>query len=138
MSLSGKVALITGGTKGIGKATALKFVAKGAVVVVNYGRDAAAAKALVKEVGSDKALEIQGDAGKISDIEKIVAAAVEKFGKLDIVMANAGVMPMRDLEHITEEYYERVMTLNVKGPLFLAQVSLDGGRISRTITNGKN
>jgi 3-oxoacyl-[acyl-carrier protein] reductase len=122
MSLTGKVALITGGTKGIGKATALKFISEGASAVVNYGRDAAAAEALVKEVGSDKALAVQGDAGKISDIEKIVAAAVEKFGKLDIVMANAGVMPMKDLEHITEEDYERVMTLNVKGPLFLAQV----------------
>ncbi|QDS69548.1 hypothetical protein FKW77_007798 [Venturia effusa] len=121
MSLSGKVALITGGTKGIGKATALKFVAEGAVVVVNYGRDAAAAKALVEEVGADKVLAVQGDAGKISDIEKIVAAAIEKFGKLDIVMANAGIMPMKDLEHITEDDYERVMTLNVKGPLFLAQ-----------------
>lgn len=125
MSLSGKVALITGGTKGIGKATALKFVAEGAVVVVNYGRDATAAEALVKEVGSDKVLAVQGDAGKISDIEKIVAAAVEKFDKLDIVMANAAVMPMKDLEHITEEDYEGVMTLNVKGPLFLAQVSLE-------------
>jgi NAD(P)-dependent dehydrogenase (short-subunit alcohol dehydrogenase family) len=122
MSLTGKVALITGGTKGIGKATALKLVSEGASVVVNYGRDAAAAEALVKEVGSDKALAVQGDAGKISDIEKIVAAAVEKFGKLDIVMANAGVMPMKDLDHITEEDYEKVMTLNVKGPLFLAQV----------------
>lgn len=124
MSLSGKIALITGGTKGIGKACALKFVAEGAIVVVNYGHDAAAAEALVKEVGSDKVLAVQGDAGKISDIEKIVAAAVEKFGKLDIVMANAGVMPMKDLEHLTEEDYGRVMTLNVKGPLFLAQVSL--------------
>lgn len=124
MSLSGKVALITGGTKGIGKATAQKFVTEGAVVVVNYGRDAAAAEAFVKEAGSDKVLAVQGDAGKISDIEKIIAAAVEKFGKLDIVMANAGVMPMKDLEHVTEEDYERVMTLNVKGPLFLAQASL--------------
>ncbi|TLD36005.1 Versicolorin reductase 1 [Venturia nashicola] len=121
MSLSGKVALITGGTKGIGKATAQKFIVEGASVVVNYGRDAAAAEALVQEVGSDRFLAVQGDAGKISDIEKIVAAAVKKFGKLDIVMANAGVMPMKDLEHITEEDYERVMTLNVKGPLFLAQ-----------------
>jgi 3-oxoacyl-[acyl-carrier protein] reductase len=124
MSLTGKIALITGGTKGIGKATALKFVSEGASVVVNYGRDAAAAEALVKEVGSDKALAVQGDAGKISDIEKIVAAVIEKFGKLDIVMANAGAMPMKDLEHITEDDYERVMTLNVKGPLFLAQVSI--------------
>lgn len=124
MSLTGKIALITGGTKGIGKATALKFVREGASVVINYGRDAAAAEALVKEIGSDKALAVQGDAGKISDIERIVAAAVEKFGKLDIVMANAGTMPMKDLEHITEDDYERVMTLNVKGPLFLAQVSI--------------
>jgi 3-oxoacyl-[acyl-carrier protein] reductase len=124
MSLTGKVALITGGTKGIGKATAIKFVSEGASVVVNYGRDSAAADALVKDVGSDKVLAVQGDAGKIADIEKIVAATIKKFGKIDIVMANAGVMPMKDLAHITEEDYEKVMTLNVKGPLFLAQVYL--------------
>lgn len=122
MSLTGKVALITGGTKGIGKATALKFISEGASVVVNYGRDSAAAEAFVQEAGSDKALAVQGDAGKISDIEMIVALTVEKFGKIDIVMANAGIMPMKDLAHLTEEDYEKVMTLNVKGPLFLAQV----------------
>jgi len=121
MSLEGKTALITGGTKGIGKATAIKFASEGASVVVNYGRDQAAADALVKELGSDRVLAVQGDAGKIPDIEKIVNAAVEKFGKLDIVMANAGVMPMKDLAHTTEQDYDTVMNLNVKGPYFLAQ-----------------
>jgi len=121
MSLSRKVALITGGTKGIGRATALKLVNEGASVVVNYGRDSAAADALIKEIGSDRALAVQGDGGKIADIERIVAAAVEKFGKLDIVLANAAIMPMRDLAHTTEEDYDRVMALNVKGPYFLAQ-----------------
>jgi 3-oxoacyl-[acyl-carrier protein] reductase len=122
MSLTGKIALITGGTKGIGKATALKFISEGASVVVNYRRDFAAAEAFVQEAGSDKALALQGEAGKISDIERIVASTVEKFGKIDIVMANAGIMPMKDLAHLTEEVYEKVMILNVKGPLFLAQV----------------
>jgi 3-oxoacyl-[acyl-carrier protein] reductase len=124
MSLTGKVALITGGTKGIGKATALKFISEGASVVVNYGRDSVAAEAFVLEAGSVKALAVQGDAGKICDIERIVASTVEQFGKIDIVMANAGIMPMKNLAHLTEEDYEKIMTLNVKGPLFLAQVLL--------------
>jgi len=121
MSLQDKVALITGGTKGIGRALALKLVSEGASVVVNYGRDSAAAETLVKQIGTNRALSVQGDAGSISDIEKMVKAAVERFGKIDILIPNAGVMPMRDLEHTTEADYDRVMNTNVKGPYFLAQ-----------------
>ena len=124
MSLKGKVALVTGGSKGIGAAVTKKLVSEGASVVVNYGRDSAAADALVKEIGADHVFAIQGDAGKITDIEKMVKATVDQFGKIDILMPNAGTMPMVDLEHITEEVYDRVMALNLKGPMFLAQVSL--------------
>jgi 3-oxoacyl-[acyl-carrier protein] reductase len=122
MSLPGKVAIITGGTKGIGAAIATKFVKEGASVVVNYGSDSAAAEALVKELGSDHALAVQGDASKVAEIEKIVKSTVDKFGKIDVLIANAGTMPMIDLEHLTEETYQRVIDINLKGPIFLAQV----------------
>lgn len=127
MSLTGKVALITGGTKGIGRANALKLASEGASVVVNYSRDSKSADALVKELGSDKSLAVQADASKISDIERMVQETVNKFGKIDILIANAGIMPMSDLEHTTEEAYDRIMALNVKGPFFLCQVSVQQG-----------
>ena len=120
--LTGKVALITGGSKGIGKAAALRLARDGASVVINYSSDAAAAEEFVKTIGSHQALAIQANAGKIADIEKIVKQAVDKFGKLDIVFANAGILPMKDLENTTEEDFDKTMTLNVKGPYFLVQV----------------
>ena len=133
MSLSGKVALITGGTKGIGAAIATKLVAQGASVVVNYGSDSAAAEKLVKELGgSKKALAIQGDASKLPDIEKVVKGTVDAFGKIDILILNAGIMPMHDLEHMTEADYQRVMDINVKGPIFLTQV-----RIARSLSKSE-
>jgi len=121
MSLSGKVALITGGTKGIGRATALKLASLGASVVVNYSRDRKSAESFISEVGPVRGLAVQADAGKISDIEHMVKETVEKYGKIDILIPNAGVMFMKDLEHTTEEDYDMVMNLNVKGPFFLAQ-----------------
>lgn len=122
MSLVGKVALITGGTKGIGAAIAAKFVKEGASVVVNYGSDTAAAEHLVKEIGTDRLLAVQGDTSKVPELEKIVKSTVDKFGKIDVLIPNAGTMPMVDLEHLTEESYQRVMDVNLKGPIFLAQV----------------
>jgi len=121
MSLAGKVALITGGTKGIGAAIAAKFVKEGASVVVNYGRDSAAADALVSKLGDKQVLAVQGDQSKIADLEKMVKATVDKFGKIDVLIPNAGTMPMMDLEHLTEEGWQRIMDVNAKGPIFLAQ-----------------
>jgi len=121
MSLAGRVAIITGGSKGIGRASAIALSKEGASVAINYGRDADSANELVKELGADKALAIQADAGTIEGVEKIVAETVAKFGKIDIVFANAGVMPMKDLENTTPEIFDQVFNLNVKGPFFLAQ-----------------
>lgn len=120
--LSGRVAIITGGSKGIGRATATALSNAGALVSINYGRDADAANEVVKELGGpEKALAIQADAGSIEGVSKIVDETVAKFGKIDIVFANAGVMPMSDLEHTTPETFDQVFNLNVKGPFFLAQ-----------------
>ncbi|KAK4231076.1 hypothetical protein QBC38DRAFT_466780 [Podospora fimiseda] len=133
MSLSGKVFLITGASKGIGRAIALKVAADGASVVINYLSDSKAADALVLTIGPDRALAVQADVSKIPDIEKLVAAAVQKFGKIDVVIPNAGVMGMASLEQLTEEAFDQHFNLNVKGALFLVQKAVphipSGGRV---------
>lgn len=132
-TLAGKVAVITGGTKGIGAATAKKLIGLGAKVVVSYGGDAAAAKTLVKELGDDNIMAVQSDAGSVSGIEALVNATVAKHGKIDIAIANAGVLQMVDIAHLTEAAFEKSYNLNVKGPMFLANKTLPhmskGGRI---------
>jgi len=88
MSLANKVLLITGASKGIGRALALKAASEGASIVINYRSDKSAADALVSQIGPKKALAVQADAGDIADIEKLVQAAVEKFGRIDVVVPN--------------------------------------------------
>ncbi|OJJ01926.1 hypothetical protein ASPVEDRAFT_150675 [Aspergillus versicolor CBS 583.65] len=133
MSLSGKVVLITGASKGIGKATAQRLASEGASVVLNYNTDATSASELVQEIGQDRALAVQADASRLPDLDRLVEAAVAKFGKIDVLIPNAGIMPMRDLEHTTEEDFDRVYNITVKGPYFLAQKAVKhippGGRI---------
>lgn len=96
MSLSGKVFIITGGSKGIGKAVAKRVVADGANVVINYNSDKKAADDFVSELGADRAVAVQADASKIPEIEKIVSAAVDKFGKIDVVMPNGNYVPFTE------------------------------------------
>ncbi|KAK6086197.1 short-chain dehydrogenase [Seiridium cupressi] len=133
MSLQDKVLIVTGGSKGIGAAIATKAASLGAKVVINYSRDSRPADALVKEIGSDCALAVQADVSKVSEIEKLVDATVSKFGKIDILVPNAGIMPLQPLAAVTEEIFDRVYDLNVKGPFFLAQKAVPhmstGGRI---------
>ncbi|KAH6608430.1 short-chain dehydrogenase [Trichoderma cornu-damae] len=121
MSLEGKVVLITGASKGIGKACAQRLYQEGARIVINYHSDAAAANALVESFGVDRAIAVQADAASLDDIDRLVKAAVDKFGRIDTVVANAGVMLMRDVEGTTEEDFAKSFDLNVKGPYFLAQ-----------------
>ena len=92
--------------------------------MINYSSDSSAADELVKAIGSDRVLAVKADAGKISEIEKLVDQAVERFGKIDILIPNAAVLPMKDLASTTEEDFDGAYTLNVKGPYFLVQVSL--------------
>ena len=119
--LSGKVAIITGGSKGIGAATATALVKLGAKVVINYGRDTAAADELVSQLGSDNAHAVQADASSLEGIESVVNATVAKYGKIDILVPNAGILPMRDVESTSEADFDRAFTMNVKGPFFLVQ-----------------
>lgn len=122
-SLEGKVAVITGGSKGIGRATALRLAKDGAKVVINFSSDASAADEVVKLIGADKCIAIKADAGDVSQLEMLVDETIKAFGKIDILVPNAGIMPMQDLESSTEADFDRTMRLNVKGPYFLAQVS---------------
>lgn len=121
MSLQDKVILITGASSGIGKACAQRLYQEGARIVVNYRNDASAANALVDSFGADRAIAVQADASNISDIDRLVQAAVDKFGRIDTIVANAGLMLMRDVEDTTEDDFAKSFDLNVKGPYFLAQ-----------------
>lgn len=121
-SLLGKVALITGGSKGIGKATAIGLARAGAHVVINYSSDSSAAEELVQQIGSDRAYSVKANVGSVHEIESLVRHTVDKFGKIDILIPNAGIMPMKDLEATTEQDFDQTFGLNVKGPYFLVQV----------------
>lgn len=90
INLIGKVALVTGGSKGIGAATCKALAKAGASVVINYSSDSSAADALVNDIGSKQALACKADASSVKGAEEMVKATMDKFGKLDIVVANAG------------------------------------------------
>lgn len=124
LPLQGKVAVVTGGSKGIGAATATALVTLGAKVVINYGRDSATAETLVKTLGADKAYAVQADAGTVSGVEQLVQSTVEKYGKIDILIPNAGILALKDIESTTEADFDRSFALNVKGPYFLVQKAL--------------
>lgn len=123
MSLAGKVIIVTGGSKGIGRAISQRVAGQGASVIINFSHDAPAAAEVVESIGPDRAFSVQADVGTVAGVEKLVRATVERFGRIDVVIPNAGVMPMRTLEATTEEDFDRTFAVNVKGPYFLAQVS---------------
>ncbi|KAI0542543.1 hypothetical protein GGR58DRAFT_253749 [Xylaria digitata] len=126
LSLNGKVAIITGGSKGIGKASAIALARLGATVIINYSSDEQAAQDAIAEVqklGTGEVRIVRADAGTVSGVQSLVKQTVEAYGKIDVVVANAAVMPMKDLEHTTEADFDRTFAINVKGPYFLAQAA---------------
>ena len=132
-SLAGKVAIVTGGTKGIGKAIAAQLVAHGVMVVATYKSDSAAATKFRNELGANKVTTIQSDSSTVADIEKLVDATVKEHNKIDFVIPNAGFLPMMDLEHLNATTFDKAIDINVKGALFLVNKSVahmsSGGRI---------
>jgi 3-oxoacyl-[acyl-carrier protein] reductase len=122
MSLVGKVALITGGSKGIGKACVERLARDGASVVINYNSDADSANALVSSIGADRAIAVQADVSSLADVDRLIDEAVKKFGHVDLLMANAGMMLMRNVENTSEDDFDQCFNLNVKSPYFMAQV----------------
>jgi len=129
--LSGKNALITGGSTGIGLATAKRFVDEGAYVFIT-GRREPELNAAVKEIG-ENVTGVQGDVANLADLDRLFAQIKREKGKLAIVFANAGITPMTPLGKITEEDYDSLFDANVKGLLFTVQKALplmpDGGSI---------
>jgi NAD(P)-dependent dehydrogenase (short-subunit alcohol dehydrogenase family) len=120
--LEGKVALVTGGTSGIGLATAKRFINEGAYVFITGRREPELASA-VKEIGHD-VTGIQGDVSNMADLDRQLAEIKEEEGRLDIVFANAGVARYAALGAITEEFYDSIFDINVKGVLFIVQKAL--------------
>jgi NAD(P)-dependent dehydrogenase (short-subunit alcohol dehydrogenase family) len=120
--LEGKVAVVTGGNSGIGLATAKRFVAEGAYVFIT-GRRQEELDAAVKEIGKN-ITGVQGDVAKLTDLDKLYAAVKAKTGRIDILFANAGIAELAPLGEITEEDYDRMFNINVKGLLFTVQKAL--------------
>jgi len=120
--LEGKIALITGGNSGIGLATAKHFVSEGAYVFITGRRDQELARA-VKEIGRN-VTGVQGDVANLGDLDRLFAQIKREKGKLDIVFANAGGAKFAPLGAITEEHYDSIFNINVKGVLFTVQKAL--------------
>ncbi|WP_158754130.1 glucose 1-dehydrogenase [Dyella sp. S184] len=123
--LTGKVAIVTGASKGIGAAIARSLAAAGASVVVNYASSKTGADTVVAEIGAagGKAVAVRGDVSKAADAQAIVDAAIEHFGRLDILVNNSGVYGFSPLESITEEDFHRHFNVNVLGLLLTTQAA---------------
>ena len=134
--LDGKVAVVTGASKGIGAGIAKNLAAEGAAVVVNYASSKSDADKVVDEIakGGGKAIAIQGSVAKKADVEKLFSAAEKAFGKIDILVNNAGVYEFMPFEDATEQQFHRMFDTNVLGIILATQAALkhfksDGGSI---------
>ena len=133
--LEGKIALITGGSRGIGAAIAKRLAAEGASIALTYAKDANAASSVVKAIESSggKAVAIQADAANVDAVKSAVEKAVATFGKLDILVNNAGTAIPKPFEETTLEDMDRMVDINLRGVFITTQTALkhmhEGGRI---------
>ncbi|WP_194835805.1 glucose 1-dehydrogenase [Nocardia sp. XZ_19_369] len=119
-----KIALITGGTSGMGLATARRLLDEGARVVIT-GRDKARLDAAVQELGgADRVLAVSGDAANLADLDALTAAVQDRFGRLDVVFANAGIGAFQQIADVTEAEFYRVVDINFKAAFFTIQKTL--------------
>jgi NAD(P)-dependent dehydrogenase (short-subunit alcohol dehydrogenase family) len=132
--LDGKVAVITGATTGIGLATAKRFVAEGAYVFIT-GRRQDVLDAAVKEIGSN-VTGVQGDAGNLADLDRLYEVVRREKGHIDVLYASAGVAAWVPIDAVTEQHFDSVFDVNVRGTLFTVQKALpllkDGGAVIMT------
>jgi 3-oxoacyl-[acyl-carrier protein] reductase len=136
ISLAGKVALITGSSSGLGKAIVERYAALGADIVVHYAKSKAGAEEVVRTITEQgqRAVAVQADISKVADIERLFTEALAAFGKLDIVVANAGMeLVETPVTNFTEAQFDQVFALNTKGSYFTLQQAAkhvaDHGRI---------
>ena len=138
MSLHGKVAIVTGGNSGIGMAIVLELAKQGANIVIDYVAHPEATEALEKQVAAlgDQAIGVQADVSKVADLQNLINAAVQQFGRVDIMVNNAGIETRTSVLNTTEQQYEHVLAINLKSAFFGTQLAAQqmikqggGGRI---------
>jgi glucose 1-dehydrogenase len=138
MNLEGKVAIVTGGNSGIGKAIVLALAGQGANVVIDYVANPDATEELEQEVAKlgDKAVGVDADVSKLADLQRLVETAVKELGRVDVMVNNAGVETRTSILDTTEDQYEKVLEINLKSAFFGTQIAAkqmiaqgDGGRI---------
>jgi len=125
MRLKDKVVIVTGGGRGMGAAYCVAMAREGARVIVNYVGNAKAAESVVNQIRKDggEALAFQADVGKKGDVQKMVDFTVQKYGRLDVMVSNAGLVHKAPLLEQSEEVIERIFHTNVKGNIFCTQVA---------------
>src|SRR5215468_2843517 len=124
--LSEKVAIVTGASKGIGAAIAKELAAEGAAVVVNYSSSKPAANKVVADItaAGGKAVAVQADMSKQTDIDRLFAKSKKAFGRLDILVNNAGIYEFSPLESVTEKHFHKQFNLNVLGLLLASKAAV--------------
>nr|WP_217269882.1 SDR family oxidoreductase [Neobacillus endophyticus] len=141
MHLKNKVAIVTGGARGIGERVVEKLASEGANVVINYVNSSNQAEELVDRIHSEggRAIAVQANISKISDIKKLFDSAIETFGKVDILINNAGIMINKPIDLVTEEDFDTQFLTNTKGTYFAIQEAFHrmekGGRIINISTS---
>jgi glucose 1-dehydrogenase len=123
MRLAGKIALVTGSSQGIGRAIAERFAQEGADVVINYNRTPSGAEEALRnvEAAGRRGLIVKADLSNTVEMRKLIAAAIEHFGQLDILVNNAGIETHAPFWEVTEEDFDRVLNVNLKGVFFATQ-----------------
>jgi 3-oxoacyl-[acyl-carrier protein] reductase len=135
--LTGKVAVVTGASKGIGAAIAKSLAAEGASVIVNYVSGKAGAERMVADITSagGKAVAVAGDVSKAAEAQGLVDAAIKNFGGIDILVNNSGVYEFSPIESITEQHYRKMFDVNVLGLLLTTQAAVKHLREGGSIIN---
>ncbi|QNI30117.1 glucose 1-dehydrogenase [Alloacidobacterium dinghuense] len=135
--LTGKVAVVTGASKGIGAAIAKSLAAEGASIIVNYASSKAGADAVVGAIAAagGKAVAVGGDVSKAAEAQGLIDAAIKNFGRLDILVNNSGVYEFSPIEAVTEEQFHKIFNINVLGVLLTTQAATKHLREGSSIIN---